>query len=183
MTTHKELRDSRKGHTIWYLTTVEYVGTRRNLYKFLCRCGNEVVASWQKVTKGDVKSCGCWKKGRPVTQGTLAPDLAVYHRYRLSAKRRNIAFDLTQEQVANIIHKDCHYCGSVPKTTMKLSAHPNYLYSGIDRINNELGYFLGNVVSCCLICNRAKNTMSYTSYIDWLSNAVAYATKDRSNNE
>lgn len=168
MATFKELRESRKGHTLWYLTTIEYIGTRRNLYSFSCKCGNEVVASWQRVVKGDVKSCGCWRKGRPVSSDPYVPHRAVYHQYRLSAKRRNIEFDLTEQQVIELIIKDCFYCGSPPSNNIKLSAHPDFRYNGIDRMFNDEGYHAANVVPCCVVCNRAKLDMNYQDWHSWL---------------
>lgn len=175
MTTHKELRDSRKGHTIWYLTAIEYVGTRRNLYKFLCKCGSEVVASWDRVIRGDVKSCGCWKKGRPVSADPYVPHRAVYHRYKQGAKRRNINWNLTEQQVFGLVVLDCHYCGGNASTDMKLPAHPEFRYTGIDRVDNAKGYEESNVVPCCEICNTSKRCMSLEEWKRWIER-VYHAT-------
>ena len=167
--TFKELRESRKGITIWYLTTVEFVGTRRNLYRFTCKCGKEVVASWQRVVRGDVKSCGCWKKGRPVSDDPYVPHRTVYHRYRLGAKHRNLAFELSEQEVFDLVVQDCSYCGLSPSTDMKLSAHPNFRYTGIDRVDNDRGYEKDNVVPCCETCNNSKRTLSLEEWKSWIT--------------
>lgn len=127
------------------------------------------MASWQRVTKGDVKSCGCWKKGRPVSDDPFVPHRAVYHRYRLGAKRRGLNFDLSEREVFDLIVQDCTYCGLPPSTDMKLSAHPDFRYTGIDRVDNNRGYEKDNVVPCCETCNTAKSTMSVDEWLEWVT--------------
>ena len=48
------------------------------------------------------------------------------------------------------------------------------MYSGLDRINNEVGYTRQNVVPCCIICNRAKNSMPFKDFIDWINRLTQY---------
>ena len=43
-----------------------------------------------------------------------------------------------------------------------------YLYNGIDRKNNFLGYTLENIVPCCEKCNRAKHIMNLTEFKKWV---------------
>lgn len=43
-----------------------------------------------------------------------------------------------------------------------------YVYNGLDRVNNLLGYELTNVVPCCNICNRAKKDMTYEQFKLWI---------------
>lgn len=49
--------------------------------------------------------------------------------------------------------KPCHYCGYAIFTI------------GLDRIDNSDGYRIGNVVSCCSLCNRSKNNLSAEKFI------------------
>jgi len=44
----------------------------------------------------------------------------------------------------------------------------SYTYTGIDRVDNKKGYVVDNVVSCCTICNRVKNNMSYIDFKKWI---------------
>ena len=169
MTSFKELRDSKIGTTMWYLTAVAYIGGRRGYFEFNCTCGNKVKAPWARVKAGDIKSCGCWRKGRPVSDDPYVPHRTVYHRYRLSAKKRNLEFLLSEEELRKLIVKQCTYCGDVPSTDMKLSAHPEFRYTGIDRVDNDLGYITTNVVPCCTICNRAKLNMKHQDWLAWLA--------------
>ena len=62
------------------------------------------------------------------------------------AKERQIEFNLTKEQYFSLIQKNCDYCdGQLPSKGV-----------GLDRINNNFGYTMLNVVPCCTSCNSIK---------------------------
>lgn len=42
----------------------------------------------------------------------------------------------------------------------------DYVYNGIDRIDNNDSYNLINCVPCCNVCNIAKSDTSYDDYIN-----------------
>lgn len=52
------------------------------------------------------------------------------------------------EEYAALIAKPCHYCG---EDTSQAKG------CGLDRLDNSKGYILGNVVSCCAICNTGRS--------------------------
>ena len=39
-------------------------------------------------------------------------------------------------------------------------------HNGLDRIDSNLGYVSGNVVTCCTECNRMKLSMPYNYFIN-----------------
>jgi len=93
-----------------------------------------------------------------------------YSNYRTHAKTKGLAFNLTLEQFSDFAISDCFYCGNAPSINRKgpgavkrRRAHP---VNGIDRMNNSLGYFLGNCVSCCTACNMMKKAKSIHSFIE-----------------
>ena len=45
-------------------------------------------------------------------------------------------------------------------------AYKDFLYNGIDRKDNNIGYIIENCVSCCGICNRMKMDMSYDDFLN-----------------
>lgn len=51
-------------------TYVAPCGTKRAMWKCLCDCGNEIVASTINLTSGNTKSCGCLKTERIVLFNT-----------------------------------------------------------------------------------------------------------------
>ena len=64
-----------------------------------------------------------------------------YSDYKNGAKGRNIFFDLTLDEFRKFWGKNCFYCGSKIETI------------GLDRIKNDIGYVIENLISCCWKCN------------------------------
>lgn len=85
----------------------------------------------------------------------LKPSLYSYYTY--SSKKRNKEFQLTKEQFQEIIENDCYLCGN-PNSDIN--------NNGIDRLDNEIGYILGNCRPCCSSCNYMKRDYRM---IDFLS--------------
>lgn len=100
--------------------------------------------------------------------------------YRWNAVVRGISFDLSREQFAVLVAANCHYCGS-PPSSMRLGKDlwSPLVYTGIDRVDNALGYTKENTVPCCKICNRAKNTISLQDFNTWIARLVAHHTEIR----
>lgn len=76
-----------------------------------------------------------------------------YRDYTYSAKSRNIEFDLTMDEFSKSKGKPCFYCGDILN---------DYKW---DRVNNDLGYSVGNVVPCCTSCNMMKMTLLKDQFI------------------
>lgn len=64
------------------------------------------------------------------------------------AKQRGKEFNLSMETLRRLYEENCFYCESETPSI------------NIDRIDNTKGYVEGNVVSCCVRCNRVKGEMS-----------------------
>jgi len=56
----------------------------------------------------------------------------------------------------------------VSKTKAKRSI---YIYNGIDRVDNSLGYVKENCKSCCFRCNKIKRDMSLEEFEQFLIKA------------
>lgn len=76
-----------------------------------------------------------------------------YMGYKREAKARNYSFSLTEEDFSQFWQKPCYYCGGSINTI------------GLDRVNNDEGYFVDNIVSCCTDCNIAKRSRTKEEYI------------------
>lgn len=72
------------------------------------------------------------------------------------AKRRNILWEISDEMAIKLFKEECHYCN--------LPARLDYC-NGIDRVDNNKGYIVNNVVPCCQACNYMKNTMNKQNFI------------------
>ncbi len=113
----------------------------------------------------------CW--GRPKGYSGF---LVLLDSYIRNAKQRKRNFTLTNEEFRDITSSACHYCKSIPqlirrggKSNNTKSHWGDYCYNGIDRVNNEIGYIKSNCISCCMICNRAKNKMSYNDFMCYIN--------------
>lgn len=79
---------------------------------------------------------------------TLAKRFSIV---RSSAKSRGLYCTLTKEQYKDLIVRPCYYCEDFLATVQ------NSTGIGLDRLDNNSGYELDNVIPCCVICNRVRN--------------------------
>lgn len=93
-----------------------------------------------------------------------------YCYYRSGAKHRNLEWNLTEEQFANLINKNCFYCGELPSKRQSVSYKTDYeLVNGIDRIDSTKGYTIDNCVPCCSKCNLMKNNLKKEDFLQHIS--------------
>ena len=91
---------------------------------------------------------------------------------KLCAKRRKLKFDIGFDPFIKLLQRDCCYCGSPPSTIQKNPrGNGDFVYNGLDRVNNDLGYTVDNVVPCCNVCNRAKGAMGIGEFSSWVEQA------------
>lgn len=133
-----------------------------------CDCGNEKKANANTLRNGKTKCCGCSRKNGKQRSGD-----AIYKRAMRATKndciKRGIIFNLTLDNFKILMSGNCYYC-TQPPYIKKFAYHRNLnddesLYlNGIDRKAPKLGYVIGNVVSCCKYCNRAKSDLSVSEF-------------------
>jgi hypothetical protein len=146
-------------------------GTRGELYWLcLCDCGSEVEIKAQRLQAGTTKSCGCYTRiwqseaGKKVKkEGTACRSVLSYYRY--NARKRGLAWELTEEQFNLIITSPCHYTGVVESNKLITPSGETFRYNGVDRLDNSKGYTLANSVSCCKSVNAAKSAMNYDEFV------------------
>lgn len=86
----------------------------------------------------------------------------LYRRYRYDAFRRGKEFNISVEIFESLISCNCHYCNKAPAQIYRQGQYKvdTIVYSGVDRVDNSLGYVPGNVVPCCASCNQSKRDRS-----------------------
>lgn len=138
-------------------------------WKCLCDCGNFTISTGQELRSGRRVSCGCAiiekNKNQRLEYG-LASLNQIYLSYLRRSKEKQFEM-ITKDQFIELTKQECHYCGRKPANKRK-GVFGDFVYNGIDRKNNQKGYTLENTVTCCADCNRAKRTMSYYEYIEFI---------------
>ena len=148
----------------------------RAMWLCQCDCGKKKIIRADNLRRGLTKSCGClvgeWSKNNPPNKKYklgLANMHALISKYKTGAKKRGLKFELTEERFEEITQRDCFYCGTKPNNVANIkSCNGSYTYNGIDRVDNNKGYIIDNVVTCCYICNRRKGKSNLQEYKDWI---------------
>ncbi len=165
----KDLKDKKFGRLIVIEEAQSINGKTRWLCK--CDCGNEKEIAAKSLIAGVTESCGCLRKEKCTERLSLPNGEASFNRilgiYKIGAKKRGLEFDLSNDQFREITKQNCYYCGQKPSNIQKSkSGHGDFVYNGIDRIDNNTGYMIENCVPCCAICNIMKRDSSKIDFLN-----------------
>lgn len=184
-------KNDKSGNKYGYLTVIKFshyklkeTGGRQLILDCLCKCGNTIKVENSNLIGGNVKSCGCFQKEKlKELHKTLVKDNIafkyVFRDYIRGAKNRNIEFNLSEEEFKKLTQQNCYYCGVEPQQVKnKNGAHifkiSKFIYNGIDRLDNLLGYTLDNCAPCCRTCNIAKATKTVEEYLLWIKRVYEF---------
>ena len=148
----------------------------KRFYLCSCQCGN-LISKRSHSIKTNISGCRkCsvtdWNKAG--IKSTIKPHgraafNKLYLSYKRGAKKKNRPFELTKDEFKAKTSCNCHYCGALPNTSGKrISSGLNqsdYLYNGIDRKDNEIGYTVDNTIPCCKTCNFMKGSLTYSDFL------------------
>lgn len=147
-------------------------------WKCLCDCGKVVNVQGDTLRSGRSTCCGCWDE----SSFTGTEEYAfrnLFFGYKKDARRRNLAFELSETEFRKMTKENCYYCGRLPNQQFKgkkTTIHP-YIYNGIDRVDNSVGYIPVNVVACCKICNVAKHSMAKEEFLNWIEQVYNFSIR------
>jgi 5-methylcytosine-specific restriction endonuclease McrA len=149
----------------------------------VCLCGKTITTRAYHLVKSQSTSCGCTRAAITASVNAIkrrktygwASMIQVYNSYRAGARRRNVDFTISKELFSVLSKQNCHYCGKEPDNVNKAARrYGEYVYSGIDRVDNSIGYVPSNVVPACYTCNRAKGTKSKNDFLAWVLTVAKY---------
>jgi hypothetical protein len=154
--------------------------------RFWCRCvcDREFLVALNGLRSGQSTQCKpCAAKNRvrrpskrwtKLTQRDAGLRQARFT-YERTARDRGLAIDLSADDFEALLAGNCAYCGTAPANhwaIIKTAGRPypgeQFVYSGIDRVDNAVGYVAGNCVSCCADCNRAKRKMGLAQFVAYI---------------
>lgn len=98
-------------------------------------------------------------------------------------KKRYSDGNLTFDKFYELSQKQCTYCGVEPsnlqncfkndKNSSKFGReNGDFIYNGLDRVDNKKPHNIDNVVSCCFICNRTKRDLSIDEFMNWIQRVL-----------
>ena len=160
------------GQRFGKLVVLEHAGFTKNRnarWTCKCDCGNIKI-----VTAGNLKtgtqSCGCLFREQAGSYKKLEYGEAAFNdlfrRYNDKAVERNLSFELDKAQFRLLTKQVCYYCGIEPHKVHKVNKRVGeYIFNGVDRIDNNKGYVENNIVTCCYNCNRMKHTLGNAEFL------------------
>lgn len=163
----------------WHIIKAAYIDEGNYIYFCLCLvCNTLRLTQVTNIFSGKSKSC-CGK----YLHDKAALNI-LYKRQIFFAKERKKKFELTFEEFESLVTRNCHYCDSLGRTEVYHKGSDSYHYfSGIDRIDPNIGYVRDNCVPCCRRCNFAKLDSSVKVFERYLDNLTEYriTPKERKN--
>jgi len=104
---------------------------------------------------------------------------AAYCGFKGGASRRNKEFNISLAEFFGHVEQPCSYCGrsninSIKDVCKKINPSETIFFTGIDRMNNDIGYTPENITACCKDCNRVKRTMSIEDFYNHIEKIVKH---------
>jgi hypothetical protein len=93
----------------------------------------------------------------------------LYGEYRRRAKKKKWKFEITLDEFKEITSKNCFYCGEIPRARRSMGREKRICWppaNGIDRVDSDSGYIKSNILPCCYVCNRMKNAMTISKFLN-----------------
>lgn len=159
-------------------TVIKTVGLNEKgrLWECKCDCGNIKILNTSVICFGSTKSCGCLHKEtvkqniQKAIEHNKLPYLEtefrwLYRDYKRYHPRRNFEFNIDYEVFKVLVKQNCYYCGKEPSQRLHWLQNVLY-YNGLDRVDNNEGYTIDNVVTCCRDCNYGKRSLSKEDFIN-----------------
>lgn len=173
---------------------VEYLGLNKYhniVWRCRCECGKEFRSTSRNLTRGEVKSCGCRIHRRKSIDTerknfekkyNITIDINEYKacksgfsRYKTSAKKRNIIFEINLFDFVVITRQKCYYCGHPHGNVERISNEFIRKFNGIDRVENSDGYHKTNILPCCKTCNYMKKDMTVFEFADYITRLIQHS--------
>lgn len=159
------------GNRYGKLIVTKRVENKKGHPQFLCvcDCGGEAVVQGSVLRRGFANSCGCLRK-LPEGEGSFR---ALYRYTVWNARYREIEWGLDKDFFRWITKQNCAYCGVEPSQEYGVDKphhkhNGKYIYNGIDRVDNTVGYIPENCAPCCGYCNWMKSAAGVDEFREWV---------------
>ena len=172
-----EVGDSSLNRTVTGVEEYRDEGGRvRRRIHVICDCGVAYQLAESVYLRGGGGRCRICELRRSRKPVTYRGSMRVIQSYKEAARVRGIEYLLSKDQAFDMIVKPCVYClseGSNSRVVYTNDGDEMFPYNGIDRVENDKGYLVDNVVPCCKRCNLAKRDASIDEWMTWLQSLGA----------
>lgn len=166
----------------------EYNSKLHRFYFWLCRCkcGKQFSVDINNLKSGGSKQCKPCSYTNSIKNSNCHkkyPYPAIFNKmytsYKHVAKRKSLEWGLTREQFWELSQKNYNYCGIQPQIRKDQNLFDNFCgLNGLDRVNNNLGYIINNVVSCCEMCNSLKQDYDINDFYSQIIKIYQFKIKN-----
>jgi hypothetical protein len=173
------------GKKVGRLTIIKNLSDRNEhgklLTECLCDCGKIVKVVINNLGN-KTNSCGCLK-AENINERMGKGIINSYAKHVLAdSLKLTRDSDLTLRMIEEMIFSNCYYCERSPKEIGTLGSAYRKTKErieriGIDRINNDIGYYISNIVPCCFPCNKIKSNLSIPYIINYYDKMSRNATE------
>lgn len=163
-----------------------------------CDCGNtKDIPGANLGKKKSTLSCGCYQKEvrdennprrvenflRYIESIKMDGDVVARNQLLSSYKQHKPNFLLSEERFDILTKQNCYYCDAPPSNIriykVRKVERGRYIFSGIDRIKDDLGYFDENCISSCKTCNFMKKSFLFSDFINNIIKIVRYSAMEK----
>lgn len=163
--------DNTQFENINFTVVERYHKDKRAVWKCLCNCGNEFYCESYNI-KSRKYGCKTCKENRD-TVGEIRQ--GYFHNIELSAKDRNIDFNITKEYIWELFLKQNRKCVYTnDELYLRYYPKPNAYLGSLDRIDSKVGYIEKNVQWVKAEINIMKMDMSECDFLDNISKIYAH---------
>ena len=180
-----DLTGQRYGRLVCLTLLDERTKQGSTVWQCKCDCGKLTNVTIENLRGEQTKSCGCLaieharKLGKRVRLDKgIAAFNKIFRGYQTRASQRSLSFTLSEKEFRKLTKLSCHYCGQKPKQIVKHKEdYGTYIYNGIDRVDNTIGYISSNCVPCCKDCNFMKRKLPVDEFIKHIKKIYEYMSE------
>lgn len=138
------------GQKFGQLTVIKHIENKNGhaYMECLCSCGKTTITTINRLKSGSTKSCGCLNKGINAIMKRLIHGMESSSEYRTWKHMKERCYNPTDKSFKNYGGRGIKVCDEWKESFSKFYSHigpkPSKKYT-IERIDNNLGYFPGNV--------------------------------------
>lgn len=167
--------------TILEISDKRFIYGKLKLCLCRCDCGNQIECISYKVINGIKKDCGCYWSKIKINFVSKNITLGFWTKLKNSAKGRNIDFEITPEYLQLLWDNQngkCYFSGRDLYISITTKEYKDGMDTcSVDRINNKLGYIIGNIRLVYKDINRSKRCISDDIYLDFCKKVRNYHVK------